>query len=68
MNGSTWLVERVNLREAIDSIYVYALKMGADAIIRFKIDRIPQTDGSLLFYYYEASGFAIKRNIKPTLQ
>ena len=58
--GDKWFVEKINLTEAIDSIYALAVKMGANAIVRFKIDLVPRSDGPLLYECYEASGFAIK--------
>ncbi len=59
--GVVWSVKRIDPKEAIDSMYVQALNMGADALIRFNIKTISKPNGIYNIYGYEVSGFAIKR-------
>lgn len=64
VDGIEWLIERVTLDEVVDSIYSYALKLGANAVVSFKIDLVPRVNGALFYNCYEVSGFAIKKIIK----
>lgn len=67
-----WEVEHVDPHEALDSLYFMALKMGADAIVDFRMEeegRLINSDpGSgylpLSLPSYKISGFAIKRESK----
>lgn len=59
--SSEWIVERVDVRMVIEQIYRLGIKMGADAVVRFNIGMKPMTNGDLLYFASEVSGFAIKR-------
>jgi len=57
-----WVVENFEPSEAIDSLYIRAKNMGADAIMNFDIKPISKTDGDfLLVDGIRITGFAIKR-------
>jgi hypothetical protein len=56
-----WWIGKIDLSEAIDSMYATAVHMGANAIIKFNWRSISKRDGILDISGYEVSGFAIKR-------
>lgn len=58
---SEWIVERVDVRLVIEQLYRRGLIMGADAVVRFNVSMKPMSNGDLLYFAAEVSGFAIKR-------
>jgi hypothetical protein len=49
-------------QSVIDTFYSKAVSMGADAVMHFAISQYPSVEPSgLVAYYYEVTGFAIKR-------
>jgi hypothetical protein len=61
IDNHTWLVEDLSLTDAIDSLYHLATKLGANSIVRFKIDVLPRKDGPLDIDGIQLSGFAIRK-------
>ncbi len=59
--GDGWSVEKINATEAIDSMYVKAIRMGANAIARFGTQTISKPNGYKTVTGLMVSGFAIKR-------
>jgi hypothetical protein len=59
--SSEWIVERIDVRMVIEQLYRQGIKMGADAVVRFNVSMKPMTNGDLLYFASEVSGFAIKR-------
>jgi hypothetical protein len=60
-DGNEWFIENIDNESTIRELYKQAVAMGADAIIRFKVDIETQYNGSLSYPVYVVSGFAIKR-------
>ena len=57
-----WSVGDVSANEVLDSLYKFTRRMGADAVVRLKIDEAePKTNGDIIVNGIKASGFAIKR-------
>lgn len=57
-----WLVEPVDIQQALDSMYAVSKKLGANALVDIKLKKDiirPRTD--LDISVYEVSGFAINR-------
>lgn len=59
--GDGWSAKKIDPYEAIDSMYVQALRMGADAVVRFEIKSISKPNGYKIISGIEVTGFAIKR-------
>ena len=60
-SGITMGYDRIYANEVIDSMYVKAVSMGADAFVRFEIKPAEKWNGDLLVQGIEVVGFAIKR-------
>ena len=67
INGQTWFIENISIAAAIDSFYNMAKALGANAIVKFKMDPIRREDGPLDISGFQISGFAI-RKIKNNAQ
>ena len=61
INGQTWFIENISVSDALDSLFIMAKSLGANAIVRFKIDPLPREDGPLDISGFEISGFAIRK-------
>lgn len=62
---SKYKQEEINTQEAIDSLYMLAKRMGADAIMNFKVEPTELDYGFMIGEGVQVKGFAIKRkNIK----
>ncbi|MCX6175272.1 MAG: hypothetical protein NTZ27_11020 [Ignavibacteriales bacterium] len=59
--GKSWLVEKVSPSDVIEEMYNIAVKMGANAVIKFTADIIYSQNGVLSVPGYQVTGFAIKR-------
>jgi len=59
--ASKWVYYPINTEEVLDSLYNLATKMGANAIVRLKIEDFIVSYGIINSYGKRASGFAIKR-------
>jgi len=56
-----WFYKPVDAPEVLDSLYITALKLGADAVINLRINEVAKSKGDVIFIGKKASGFAIKR-------
>lgn len=59
--GQGWSIQKLKATEAIDSMYVKAIRMGANAIVRLTVQSIAKLNGYKTVSGLEVSGFAIKR-------
>jgi hypothetical protein len=58
----SWIAEDISTSEVLDSLYTYTKRMGADAVVRLKIEMAEsKTSGAISVPSIKASGFAIKR-------
>ena len=56
-----WQVKEIAPEEVLDSLYKRAIRLGADAVVRFSLNSTSHYNGDVTFFGLEASGFAIKR-------
>lgn len=60
-----WIIDEVSLEQSIDSMYIRCEKMGADALVNFKLENhwkdYNQISNPTTVMGYKLSGFAIKR-------
>jgi hypothetical protein len=59
--STQWIYYPISTEEVLDSLYNRAIRMGADAITRLKIEDFIVSYGTVYSYGKKASGFAIKR-------
>ncbi len=63
----SWSIDRIDVNEALDSLYHLAAALGADAIVDLQINEISQSynmnnlEPQVTIYGYKIDGFAIKR-------
>ncbi|MFA7421746.1 MAG: hypothetical protein WCZ90_18830 [Melioribacteraceae bacterium] len=56
-----WSYKQINVSEAIDSMFVQATRMGANAIVRFDVKNTSKQNSYITIPGIEVTGFAIKR-------
>jgi len=56
-----WWIEKIGTDFILNEIYQRASMMGADAIVRLKIETVEKPHGDLMVPVHYVSGFAIKR-------
>ena len=63
-----WVENRINVQEAVDSLYTICKDMGADALVNYRFDIVTESydhiTNPVTLYGIEVSGFAIKRENK----
>jgi len=62
--GYSWVIDPINIQDALDKIYTRCLDMGANALVNFnatvEVDQYPLVEYPVTIKGYRITGFAIK--------
>jgi len=56
-----WYGGKISISQTLDSVYLICKKMGADALMNFKVEQPEDVHAEITIKGYTISGFAIKR-------